>query len=314
MQDRSTEIAQIIGMRGPVLPIELGRVLQMETLFVAAHLSEMVERGKVKISSVKVGSSPLYYLPGQEAQLQKFSDNLNEKDMRAYQLLLQKKVVRDNALDPLTRVALRSIKDFAKPLDVEYQGNTELFWKWYLLGEEEARNLIGEILGGKEQLAKEGQQVKERETGQLGSQLKPQTKEDLRAKEGQQVLQKKDMPPESLHPAATVKAAGKKIASDAFNRQLEDFFGSKKIVSLAKDLVRKGELDFQLQVPSAVGMLTYYCKARDKKSINENDLAGAFVQGQLRKLPVLFITQGTLTKRAKEMLEKDFRGMQVHKL
>ncbi|MBI2577121.1 hypothetical protein HYV84_07960 [Candidatus Woesearchaeota archaeon] len=314
MQDRSTEIAQIIGMRGPVLPIELGRALQMETLFVAAHLSEMFERGKVKISSVKVGSSPLYYLPGQEAQLQKFSDNLNEKDMRAYQLLLQKKVVRDIALDPLTRVALRSIKDFAIPLQVDYQGNTELFWKWYLLGEDEAKILIGTILGGGEEPAKESKPVKEEETGERVSQKQSQAKENPRAKEGQQVLQKKEMPPESLRPAAAVKAAGKKIVSDTFSRQLEDFFGSKKIVSLARDQVGKGELDFQLQVPSAVGMLPYYCKARDKKSINENDLAGAFVQGQLRKLPVLFITQGTLTKRAKEMLEKDFKGMQVQKL
>ncbi len=292
MQDRSGEITHIISMRGPVVPVELGRALQMETLFVAAHLSEMYERGKVKISSVKVGSSPLYYLPGQEAQLQKFADNLNEKDKRAFDFLQGKRVVRDNALDPLMRVSLRSIKDFAIPLQVEYQETTELFWKWYLLGEDEARGLIGEILGGG----------------------KKQATEDQKVNEGQQVLQKKELPKEGSSPVTDARPARKKFVSDNFNKQLEDFFNAKKIMPLTNELVKKGELDFQLQVPSAVGLLTYYCKARDKKTINENDLAGAFVQGQLRKLPVLFITPGILTKRAKLMLEKDFKGMQVHKL
>ena len=52
-------------------------------------------------------------------------------------------------------------------------------------------------------------------------------------------------------------------------------------------------------------------KAMSKKKIDHADLALAFVQGQLKKLPILFLTAGELTKKAKEMLQKDFKGMNV---
>ena len=67
-------------------------------------------------------------------------------------------------------------------------------------------------------------------------------------------------------------------------------------------------------MPSAVGSLIYYCKARSKKRISDSDLSSAFVQGQLKKLPVLFLTKGELTKKAKEMLSKEFKSIKIKKI
>jgi hypothetical protein len=80
-------------------------------------------------------------------------------------------------------------------------------------------------------------------------------------------------------------------------------------------VIRKSsEADYVIKVPSSVGALTYYCKAKSKKKITEGDLSSAFIHGQTRKLPTLFLTNGELTKKARDMLEKEFRGMSVQTL
>ena len=70
-----------------------------------------------------------------------------------------------------------------------------------------------------------------------------------------------------------------------------------------------------MKVPSAVGDLEYYCKAKSKKKITEIDLNAVFVQGQLKKLPVLFLITGDLTKKAQELLTTELnKGIIVRKI
>ena len=63
-----------------------------------------------------------------------------------------------------------------------------------------------------------------------------------------------------------------------------------------------------------MGVLPFYCKAKNKKTINDGDLSSVFIQSQSRKLPVLLLTTGDLTKKAKELLEKEFRGMHIKRI
>ncbi|MBI2143337.1 isoaspartyl peptidase/L-asparaginase [Candidatus Woesearchaeota archaeon] len=53
----------------------------------------------------------------------------------------------DTSLDPATRFAMRQLKDFAKPLEASINGESLLFWKWYLLPNEEAEPAIKKMLG-----------------------------------------------------------------------------------------------------------------------------------------------------------------------
>ena len=43
-------------------------------------------------------------------------------------------------------------------------------------------------------------------------------------------------------------------------------------------------------------------------------MSSAYVQGHLKKLPVLFISYGEPTKRAKEMLAKEFQNIVFKKI
>lgn len=295
MEDIKEKILQLIKEKGPVLPVEITKHINSNILMASAYLSELSSNGRLKISNIKVGGSPLYFLPGQEVQLQKFSDNLHEKEKKAYDLLLQKKILRDNELEPVIRVALRAIKDYAVPLQVNFKGTSEIFWRWYLLTNKEAEGLIRAAIKGTEKpIEKETKKIEELEKIQKETQKKIGEPE-----------KEIGMPIEKRKPIK------EKIDKNPFLDKISSYFNRNKISILSKEIIRKTEIDLIVQVPSAVGNLEYYCKSKNKKKINDADLASAFAQGQLRKLPVLFITNGELTKRAKEMLQKDFKGMNI---
>jgi hypothetical protein len=153
--DKSQEILSLIRAKGPLLPVVVAKELKTDIILASAFLSTMVSRREVKLSHLRVGGSPLYYLYGQEARLQNFADKLNAPDRRAYDLLKEKKVLRESELEPLQRVSLKRLRDFAIPLNVRLENQIEVFWKWYLLIDNEAEAIIKRQLNIEEPLKKE---------------------------------------------------------------------------------------------------------------------------------------------------------------
>src|SRR3989338_9178272 len=142
MQELKFKILEFVRLRGPVIPVQISKQIGSNILFAGAVLSELLSNGKVKISTAKIGGSPVYYFPGQESRLTMLYNYLNQREKNAYDLLNKNKVLQDRKLQPVERVALREIKDFARPIQL----NDELFWRWYLLNEEEAKKLIVPVI------------------------------------------------------------------------------------------------------------------------------------------------------------------------
>ena len=305
--DSRERVTQTIKIRGPVIPAQIAKVIGTDILMASATLSELVSKNILKISHVKFGSTPLYYLPGQESRLQDFAKNLHEKEKRAYDLLMQKKIQRDKTSEPVVRVALRNIKDFAVPLQVKINDNIEIFWKWYLITNEEAAKIIKETIKFDEP-KKEVKPVQETIA----------RKEQEKPKEEQKQVKKEEL--KRVMPREEIKNEEKKIfidktAEDKFLTEVKRFFEKSNINLIEEKIVKKNsDLDLVIEVPSAVGSLIYYCKARSKKRISDSDLSSAFVQGQLKKLPVLFLTKGELTKKANDMLSKEFKSIKIKKI
>ena len=138
-------------------------------------------------------------------------------------------------------------------------------------------------------------------------------KEQEKPKEEQNQIKKEEL--KRVMPREEIKNEEKKIfidktAEDKFLTEVKRFFEKSNINLIEEKIVKKNsDLDLVIEVPSAVGSLIYYCKARSKKRISDSDLSSAFVQGQLKKLPVLFLTKGETTKRAKEMLDNEFKAL-----
>ncbi len=132
------KIISIIKIIGPSLPYEISSKINMSILFTSAFLSELLSEKRLKISNMKVGSSPIYFLPGQEPSLERFSIHLKSREKDAFELLKEKKILKDSEQEPAIRVALRAIKDFAIPI----KESNELFWVFFTINNEEAISLI----------------------------------------------------------------------------------------------------------------------------------------------------------------------------
>lgn len=141
------KILNFLKYSGPSLTMKIANNIKENSIIASAYLSELSSQRKIKISNLKIGTSPLYYLPGQEDQLIKFTKDINPKDREVLERLHKKKVLRENNLELLAKVALRSLKDFAIPLHVNFNGQKELFWRWHLLSDEETNQIISEMLG-----------------------------------------------------------------------------------------------------------------------------------------------------------------------
>ena len=142
VNDTKQRILSMITTAGPSFPAKISRETNISPLFVGALLSELVAEQKLVMSSMKVGSSPLYLVKGQEQNLEKFTQYLNSKEQEVVFRLKQIQLLDDSAEDPATRVALRKIKDFAIPVSAKVDGEEKLFWKYFTLGESEANSIL----------------------------------------------------------------------------------------------------------------------------------------------------------------------------
>jgi hypothetical protein len=337
-------ILQFLKQTGPTLPSKVAKSINSNILLASAHLSDLSSQRKVKISKLKIGGSPLYYLPGQEEQLFHFAaGNVNPKDYDVLQTLKTKKVLREANLDLLYKVALRSLKDFAVPIHVTIDNKKELFWRWHLLQQEETNGLVAGLLGiGQKEEVKEeisdetGEVVQESEQElSLGEptitvEAVPSELEialgELREKEeeAREILEEKEREEsakkivEKARKAAEqktlvaknpvlkkIKEKIKRIPTeDVFFPEIQQFFQKNNIAITEKETVRKSkEIDFLVRIPSGIGETTYFCKTKKKKRCDEKDISAAYMEAQIKKLPLLFLYSGEINKKAQEMLD-----------
>lgn len=314
--DYREKILSFIRMHGPSLPNEIRHEIGKDNLITSAMLSEMSSNKLVRVSYVKVGGSPLYYIAGQESQLLRFVDHIHKREREALEYLKVEIVVRDEDLEPVQRVAIRELKDFAMPITVTLHDRTELFWKWYLAKNEDISEKVKQLMPKPEvkpeAMPEQPQPAAKPEPP--APEAKPEPKpEPQQPKPEARVPEKKEVQKEPPKPRELAKehAPGKEI-KDRFYQKIRAYCEERGIKIIDATVVRKSaELDLIVQVPSAVGSLTYYAKAKSKKTASDTDLAGALIEAQSRRLPALFLTPGKLAKRAQQKLDRELKGLVV---
>src|SRR3989338_2910093 len=172
------KIISFIKMRGPSLPVHIGKEINTNILFTSAFLSELISEKRLKISNLKVGNSSLYFIAGQEPRLEEFSQHLKSKEKEAFELLKQKRILKDSEQHPAIRVALREIKDFAIP----FKKNGELYWKYLKVSDMELIELMKNEIPVKSQTIKE----KSPEKPIISEQIILPKKEEIKDKENYQ--------------------------------------------------------------------------------------------------------------------------------
>ncbi|HLD79525.1 MAG TPA: hypothetical protein VJA18_03120 [Candidatus Nanoarchaeia archaeon] len=328
MQDQD-KILFFLRTIGPTIPSKVAKHINTEILLASAHLSDLVAQGKVKVSHLKIGGSPLYYLAGQEEKLYHFAaGNLNPKDFQVLEKLKEKRILRESSLDLLSKVALRSLHDFAVPLHVTIAGNKELFWKWHLLSDQEMNDSIRAILYPPAQEQKlpaestlEPGLEQQQATSNLAAEIKKleaqQTLIPEKTEQQKNIEQKPASAEEVVTPRVKARSQRKKVsADDQFIPLLEEYFNGRSIQIQEQETLRRNtEINLLIRVPSVVGKLTYFCKAKKKAKCDEGDLSAAYMEAQIKKLPLLFLYTHELNKKAQEMLATDaFQNAIVKKL
>ncbi len=292
------KILEIVKQKGPVQPARVARELKTTILIASACLAELAEKNMVRASYLKIGGLPLYFCAGQEDKLEDFVEKLSEKERTVFWLLKGKKVLFESELEASQKNILQHLKDFAEPIEIKNNGKNEKAWKWHLVTESELNLFESEKAKDVKKLVKE---ILEEPSEQDSSKLL----DELNIKKID-AEQKKDKRKPAL---------GKEKNSD-FLIKVENYLKKNNIEVVEKTIVKNNrDADFVVKIPTPVGSVSYYCKAKSKKIYNDSDISTVFVNGQLRKLPVLFLVSGDLSKKAKAFLQNpEFKNIQIAKI
>ncbi len=318
-------VLDIVKDMGPLLPAEIVSEVskrtgqQRDMFFIGAVLSELISAGNVKMSHAKIGGSRLYYFQGQEEKLSKLYDYLNDKEKKAYDLLVENKVLRGAEQEPAIRVALSQLKDFSKPIEVKLK-ETETFWRWHLFPIEEAKKSIKEIVSKEIDALRDEGKSKTPEMEAKPTRHEEPIVQQPSAEHRQEKPKEKQKNEEATggfiapQPKAHEKQAKLSDTSDVddddFGKNAKDFLISKKARILSGNILKKSsECEFEVEAESALGVIRMYVFAKSKKKLNETDLGYAYVRAKNRNLELCFLSPGELTKKAKDMLDDELKSI-----
>lgn len=299
LAEKRDRLFNIVKSRGPILPVDVSKEIGTDIIFASAMLSELVSNKKVKITNVKIGGGPLYYVEGQEHKLQDLVKHLNSKDRDVAERLKKEKILRDIECKPLERVSLRQIKDYAVPIKVNNNNQIEIFWRWYLYNEEEAKEKIIEVLKPKLEFKQEFKEP-EKEISQP-----ERIQKELEVEKQQEVKQGKE------EPKKRIKKPKKEDLS--FEDRVLDYFNKNGIEIIEEKLIKKNkEMNYTVKVSSGIGKLDYFVKVKNKTRISETDLSLA--HNEAGKLPLFFISNGSLSKKGEETLGSILKSVVFKKI
>lgn len=289
-------ILNIIREKGPSLPVQIARTINVSPLFTSVFLSELYEESKLRMSHLKIGSSSLYLVPGQENQIEKFIEHLNPREKETFFLLKREGILEDEKQTPVTRVAIRAIKDFAIPFKLTINNTEKIFWKYSLLSEEEVNLKLQKLFNP---LAPLPEKPKKPE-------LKVATPETLDIPEKPIEEAEAEEIPHS--DSEKPKKSKRKSEHLDFPEKLKEYLIAKEVEILESVLEKKKEFMAKVRADTIFGKQEYYLIAKDKKKIGETDLVLALQKAQTEKMPALIMCPGEIDKKAAQYA-RDWRNM-----
>ena len=285
------KIISFIKMNGPSLPVHIASRIETSILFTSAFLSELLAEKRLKMSNMRVGSSPLYFIDGQEPGLEKFAQHLRSKEKEAFLLLKDKKFLKDAVQQPAIRVALRDIRDFAIPFKKE----DEIFWRFFTVSESEL-----EIPKAKEQKLEVQEEIAE-------------LKEETRVHEKPQETEKQDLGIFDDEPEKKVKKISKpksskkkKTSKKKSSTQNEKFFNevkeflSKNSIEL-RDIIHFSKKEFVLLVNESGKDKVLF--AFDKKKVRDKEISKASKKARELSLHYIILSKSGVLKKIGDLIE-----------
>jgi hypothetical protein len=282
-QQIKEKIISLIQTSGPTLPVYIARDTGLSIIFASAFLSELIADKRLKISDMRVGSSPLYLIPGQEMLLENFSQYLKSKEKDAFMILKEKRFLKDKDLDPAIRVALRGIRDFA----IAFKRDDEIYWRYFTTPESEFKVSI-ESPKEKDILVVEEKSIE---------------------KTPSEIIEEKIFPPEEIKKSPK-KSKSKKLKKDKKNNffnKIKEFLEQRQIEILGIEEIGISKIIFKVRDDGEYLIIAY-----NKKKVSEQDVINSHKKSLELALPYKILLLGEPMKRFENLIKaaKDLKGIE----
>lgn len=288
------KIISFIETKGPSLPIQIAKETGMSILFSSAFLSELYNEKRINMSYLRVGSSPIYFISGQEPQLERFAVYLKNKEKEAFQMLKENKFLEDSRLHPAIRVALREIKDFAIP----FKKDEEICWKFFTISDDEIRSIIEnseekEIIEIKEKIIEENKEELEITEEKVLDIFDKETKS-----EKIQTPVKKKEPAKKIKKETKNKKPNKKKDENFFNK-IKEFLAEQKIEIVDIINFKNDEAKIRVRKKNSEELLFAF----NKKKITEKEILKANKEASEEKMKYHILFLGETSKKLNDFIE-----------
>lgn len=286
--DIREKILSILRRRGPLLPVHIANDTGLSMLFASAFLSELLSEKRIRISSMKVGSSPVYFLPGHEFQLERYSSHLKSREKDAFLLLKERRILKDSKQEPAIRVALRSIRDFAMP----FKKDNEIFWRYFTVSENEVREKLE---------PKAQEKIPEKEIKQEIVVPEREIKEEISIPEKVHT-KTEEVKKTPRKPAIKRKSVQKKTNqknNEKFFNQVKEFLSKEPIEIINIEGFGKSEILLRIKEGKEEKLLIAY----NKKKISESEIIQANKKASELNLKYVILSMGEPSKKLANLIE-----------
>lgn len=281
VQQKKNKILEFLESNGPSLPVQVARAIQMDPVFASAILSELIASKKIKTSHMKIGASPLYLLLNQDEKLEEKTEHLKSIEKETQEKLKSKKIIYDESEEPATRVALRSIKDFAIP----FKFQDKITWKYAFTPQQEIDN----ILFPKKEEPKPTPEPEEEPEVPKAWEVKK--KEIKQAKEESKKIENIfEKPKEETKEKPTKK---QKETPKTFLETIQQFLETQETKITTLEEVDKKKVVAIVKTLNTTSMLFAFNKAK----ITEAELLKCYKEADKKNLSYQIITKSNLTKK-----------------
>ena len=290
------KIISFIRDNGPSLPVQIAKETGLSILFASAFLSELYGEKIINISNIRVGSSPLYFIPGQEPQLERFSQYIKGKEKEAYLLLKEKTILRDSELQPAIRVALREIKDFAVP----FEKNNEIFWRYFLIREPEKIEIdIIEIAEPSEGIETKEEENTEEKKIDIGEEIfQKNISEEENDKPKKEEAKKEKLQKKSKSETKIKKSSKTDKKDDNFFNVIKEFLSKKEIEIIDIKDFKNNEALLKVKKDGREELLFAF----NKKKIAEKEILSAHKKAAEENMPYSILSLGETTKKLNDLI------------
>jgi hypothetical protein len=282
IQEKKNKIISFLKTTGPSLPVRIAKAIEMDPVFASAIAAELLDSKQIITSHMKIGASSLYLIPGDEQKLEDHTDSLKSAEKDAYLKLKENKLLSDENEEPAIRVALRNLKDFAKPFKL----HEKIMWRYTFTPEEEINKLISP------------------------SNEKPEPGPTPEPKKPEPVMEKPE--PKKVEPIFEKSEPiinKPKSNNKTFLNEIEEFLEKQNTKIISIEEVDKKNVVAKIQNSQQAMLFAF-----KKKRITELELIKCYKKAKESNLPYHIITQGEPTKKMNDTINAYKKLIKIDKL